>query len=122
MIWRRRRIQYFLIGQTSTFQISYAYNNSVLNARKSDIEQEYILCSKRIHSFWDDPVGDMLSYLYQSRPWAETIVVIAHNAKAFDLQIILYRAILLKWQAELIMKGLKIMYLRVEHLVFLDSV
>ena len=28
----------------------------------------------------------------------------------------------MKWQVELIMKGLKIMCMRVEHLVFLDSV
>jgi hypothetical protein len=58
-------------------------------------------------SFWDDPVGDMLGYLCESRPWAEKIVVIAHNAKAFDLHFILNRAVLLKWQVELIMNGLK---------------
>ena len=49
------------------------------------------------------------------------IVVIAHNAKAFDLHFILNRAFLMKWQVELIMNGLKIMCMRVEHLVFLDS-
>jgi len=48
--------------------------------------------------------------------------VIAHNAKAFDLHFILNRAILLKWQVELIMKGLQIMCMRVEQLVFLDSI
>jgi len=88
----------------------------------SDIEQDCSQCGKRIHSFWDDPVGDMLSYLCESRPWLEKIIVIAHNAKAFDLHFILNRVILLKWQMELIMNGMKIMCMRVEHLVFLDSV
>jgi hypothetical protein len=88
----------------------------------SDIEQVCIKCGKRTHSFWNAPVGDMLRYLSESRPWVEKIVVIDHNAKAFDLHFILNRAILLKWQVELIMNGLKIMCTRVEHLVFLDSV
>jgi hypothetical protein len=68
-------------------------------------------------------VGDILSYLCESRPWAEKIVVTAHNAKAFDLHFILNRAILMKWQVELIMNGLKIMCMRVcEYLVILDSI
>jgi hypothetical protein len=49
------------------------------------------------------------------------VVAIAHNAKAYDLHFILNRAILLKWQPELIMNG-KIMSMKVEHLHFLDSV
>ena len=48
--------------------------------------------------------------------------MIAHNAKTFDLHFILNEAILMKWQVELIMNGLKIMCMRVEHLVFLDRV
>ena len=64
----------------------------------------------------------MLSYLRESRAWAERIVVIAHNAKAFDLRFILNRAILIKWQVEHNMNGLKILCMREEHLVFLDSV
>jgi len=51
----------------------------------SDIEQDCIQCGKRIHSFWEGRVGDMLRYLCESRPWVEKIIVIAHNAKAFDL-------------------------------------
>jgi hypothetical protein len=31
---------------------------------------------KRKHSFWDDPVGDMLSYLYAPRRWANKVVAI----------------------------------------------
>ena len=79
----------------------------------SDIEQDCIQCGKRIHSFWEDPVRDMLSYLCESRPWVEKIVVIAHNAKAFDNPFILNRAILLKLQVEPIMIGLKILCMQV---------
>jgi hypothetical protein len=74
----------------------------------SGIEQDCVQCGKRIHSFWDDPVRDMLNYLCESRPWAEKMVVIANNAQAFDLQFILNRAILMKWEVELIMNGLKL--------------
>jgi len=77
---------------------------------------------QRKHSFWDVPVGDMLSYLCKPRPWANKVVAIAHNAKAFDLHFILNRAVMFKWKPELIMSGLKIMCMKMEHLVFLDSV
>jgi len=46
----------------------------------------------------------------------------AHIAKAFDRYFILNRAMLLEWKPENIMNGLKIMYMKMEHLVFLDSV
>ena len=41
---------------------------------------------------------------------------------AFVLHFILSKAILLKWKPEIIMNGLKIMCMKLEHLVFLDSV
>jgi len=83
---------------------------------------ECVRYGQRKHPFWDDPVGDMLTYLCKPRPSANKIVAIALNAKAFDLHFILNRAILLKWKPELIMSGLKIMCKKMEHLVFLDSV
>jgi hypothetical protein len=49
-------------------------------------------------------------------------MAIAHNAKAFDKQFILSRAIYLKWKPELIMNGLKIICMKAEHITFLDSV
>jgi len=84
--------------------------------------RDCVRCGWRKHSFWDDPVGELLSYLTEPRPWANKIVAIAHHAKAFDLHFILNRAILLKWKPELTMNGLKIMCMKMEHLVFLDSV
>jgi len=79
-------------------------------------------CGKRKHSFWDDPLGELLLYLHEVRPWADKIVAIPHNAKAFDFHFIPNRAIMLKWKPELIMSGLKIMCMEMEHLFFLDSV
>jgi len=86
------------------------------------VRRDYVQYGVRKHSFWDDPVGSMLSYLYEPRLWVNKFIAIAHNAKAFDLQFILNRAILSKWRPELIMNGLKIMCMKMEHLVFLDSV
>jgi len=87
-----------------------------------DIQQHFLQGGKRNHSFWDDPVGDLLSYLCEPRPWVSKIIAIAHNAKAFELHLILNRAIFLKWHPELFMNGLKIIFLKMENLVFLDSV
>ena len=77
---------------------------------------------QRKHSFWDDQVWELLLYQRQPRPWANRIVAIAHNAKAVDLHFLLNRAIMLKWKPELIMSELRIMCMKMEHLVFLDSV
>jgi hypothetical protein len=49
-------------------------------------------------------------------------VAITHNAKAFDLHFILNGAIKLNWKPELITNGLKIISMKMENLVFLDSV
>ena len=44
-----------------------------------------VRCGTKRLSFWQDPVGELLSYLTEPRPWANKIIAIAHNAKAFDL-------------------------------------
>jgi len=77
-------------------------------SRCDDVEDgDGVRCGKRKHSFWEDPVGDLLTYLTEPRPWANKIVAIGHNVKAFNLQFTLNRAILLKWKLELIMDGPK---------------
>jgi len=101
---------------------SCVYNSCSKCESIPDIDQDRIQCGKRKHTFWDDPFGDMLSYLCESRPWVERIKVIAHNAKDSVLHFILHRAILLKWKVELIMNSLKITCMRMEHLLFLDSI
>jgi hypothetical protein len=87
-----------------------------------DVEDYCKRCGKRKHSSWDDTVGDLLSYLCETRPWCNKVIAIAHNAKAFDLHFILNRAVILNWQQKLIMNGLKIMSMKVEQLTFIDRV
>jgi len=80
-----------------------------------------VQCGTRRLSFWQDAVGQLLSYLTEPRPWANKIIDSAYNAKAFDLHFILIRAILLKWKPDRNMKGLKIMCMKMEYLEFSDS-
>ena len=63
----------------------------------ADIDEDYELCGNRKHSFWDDPVGDLLSYICAHRLWFSKVVATAHNAKALDSQFILNRAIQMHW-------------------------
>ena len=75
---------------------------------QDDIEIDCVRCGRRRHSFYDDPVGDLLPYLCEPRPWCNRVLAKAHNAKAFDSQFILKRAILLKWNPQLILTVLKL--------------
>ena len=49
-------------------------------------------------------------------------MAIAHNAKAFDSQFIFKRAIFLKWNPQLILTGLKIISMKMQHIHFLASI
>jgi len=89
---------------------------------QDDYKQDCARCGKRQHSFFEDPVSDLLSYICEPRPWCKKVVAIAHNAKAFDVQIILERAIFLKWTPKLILNGLKIVSMKIHYIKFLDSV
>jgi len=89
---------------------------------QDDYSQDCARCGKREHSFFEDPVGDLLSYLIEPRPWCKRVVAIAHNAKAFDAQFILNRAIFHKWTPELILNGLKIVSKKIHNIQFMDSV
>ena len=81
-----------------------------------DCERDCEQCGIRKHSFWDDTLSDMLSYICEQRPWVNQVIAIAHNAKAFGLHFILNRAVLLKWRHELVMSGEKIIMMKVEHI------
>jgi len=50
-----------------------------------DVEMACDRCGRRRHSFYDDPLGDLLSYLCEPRPWYNKVVAIAHKAKALIL-------------------------------------
>ena len=82
----------------------------------------YERCGIRKHTIWDDPVGDILTYLCEPRTWIKQIIAIAHNAKPFELQFILSRAVLLKWRPERVMSRQKIILMKMEHLKFIDSI
>ena len=49
-----------------------------------DVDVDCEGCGKRRHAFWDEPVGDLLSYLCEPRSSVDKTVAIAHNAKGFD--------------------------------------
>jgi DNA polymerase III alpha subunit (gram-positive type) len=87
-----------------------------------NVDEDCTQGGKIKHLIWQDPVGDMLSYLCESRHWCKQIIAIAHNAKAFDLHFILNRAIFLKLRPELIMSGQNIMCMTMEHTEFIDSI
>jgi hypothetical protein len=74
---------------------------------QDDIDIDCERFGKRRHSPFDDLVGYLLSYLCEPRPWCNKVIAIAHNAKTFDSQFILRRAII-KWTPEHILMGLKI--------------
>ena len=61
---------------------------------KVDIDCER--CGKRWHSFWEDTVGDMVTYLCEPRRWANKIVAFAHNAIALHMNFILNRVTMMK--------------------------
>jgi hypothetical protein len=79
-------------------------------------------CGKRKHSFWTDPVGDLISNIFKFGSWADRVVCVAHNSKAYDLHFVLNRLVQMKMMPDLlIMNGQKIMCMRVENVTWLDS-
>ena len=65
---------------------------------------------------------DLITYLFEPTPWARKIIAIVHYAKAFDLHFILSTAVLLKWRLELVIRGKKIILMKMEHIKFIDSI
>ena len=76
-------------------------------AMQADIDMDCELCGRRRHSLWEDSVGDLLSHLCEPRQWCDRVIAIAHNARGFDAQFILDRAVVLKWTPKLILNGQK---------------
>ena len=121
MILKSLKIRILSNRQNCTFLTKYASNSIVHSVRCRLTNEDCERYGKRKHSFWDDPIGDLLSYLCEPRPWVSKVVAITHNAKAFDSLFILNRAIQMKWKPELILNGLKIVCMKIEHM-FIDSV
>ena len=78
-------------------------------------------CGKRVHVFWEDPIGKFIEYLWLSRPYADKIYVILHNSYGYDAEFLLRRFLELRWVLELIMDCTKIPSMRVENLISIDS-
>jgi len=80
-----------------------------------------VRCGKRKLSFWEEPVVDLIisSRTTHLGQWDRRY---SAQRQGVDLHFILNRAIILKWKPKIIMNGLKILCLKVEHLVLLDSV
>ena len=50
--------------------------------------------------FFEDTVGNLLTHLCEPRGWCDQVVALEQNARGFDAQFSLKRAILLKWKQE----------------------
>ena len=86
-----------------------------------DMSVEYEQCGKRIHVFWQEHVGKFIDYLRQSGPFANKFYVISQNCRGYDAQFLFRGFLELRWAAQLIMYGSKILNIVVENLQFLDS-
>jgi hypothetical protein len=63
---------------------------------EDDMDVDCGRCSKRKHSFWTDPVGELISHTFKSGSWADRVVCVAHNAKAYDIHFVLNRLVQMK--------------------------
>jgi hypothetical protein len=86
-----------------------------------DVNVDCEQCCKRVHWFWQDPLGKFIDYLRLSRSFADKVYVISHNSRGYDAQFLLRRFLELRWEPKLIMDGSKILSMVVEHFHFLDS-
>jgi len=81
------------ISETARVHVTCLQQFCTACEMQDDYSQDCARCGKRGHLSFEDPVGDLHSYLIEPRPWCKRVVAIAHNAKAFDAQFILNRAI-----------------------------
>jgi hypothetical protein len=62
-----------------------------------DVNVDCEQCGKRVHTFWQDPVGKFIDYLRLSRPFADKIYVILYNSRRYDAHFLLRRFLELRW-------------------------
>jgi len=86
-----------------------------------DLSIDFEQCGKRVHRFWQDPVGKFIDYLLLSRPFVGNVYVIPHNSRGYDAHFIRRSFLEQRWAPQLIMDGSKILSMVVEKLHFLDS-
>jgi hypothetical protein len=86
---------------------------------EDDMEVDCKQCGKRTHG--EDPIGKFIEYLRLSRPFADKVYVISFNSRGYDAQFLLRKFLELSWSPDSIMDGSKILSMKVEGLIFLDS-
>ena len=79
------------------------------------------VCGIRKWSFWERHVEEFTDYLCKPRNNIDKIVAIAHNAKSFDSQFLLNHTIKRKLTPNILFNGTKIICMRVQHFLFMDS-
>jgi len=89
-----------------------------------EVEDANVDCEhrrKRVHWFWQHPVGTFIDYLRLSRPFADKVYAISQTSRGYDAQIILRRVLEHIWESNFILDGSKILSMVVENLLFLYS-
>jgi len=82
MILKPLMIKTFPYRQTLHFPNLVCFQQFCTQCEMSpDLNEDCARCGKREHSFWDDPIGDLLSYLCELLPWVSNVVAIAHTRK-----------------------------------------
>ena len=69
----------------------------------------------------ENPVGNLIYYLLQSRPLADKFYVILYSPRGYNAQFLLRRFLELRWTPQFVMDGTKILRMVVK-LHFLNSV
>jgi G:T-mismatch repair DNA endonuclease (very short patch repair protein) len=101
-----------LIAHTVCFQCMY----------NDDIRSPCSLCGDRLHVFTKNPVGAFLKFITAPRKKFNRVIAVAHNAGSFDAILLLrYIITVLHLVPELIMRGAKILLMKLGHVHFKDS-
>jgi hypothetical protein len=69
-----------VMGLLSMYRTSYVLSRCSKRVNVDDVNVDCEQCGKRVHTFWQDPVGKFIDYFRQSRPFADKIYVISHNS------------------------------------------
>ena len=74
----------------------------------TNVEGDCQRCVKRNHSLWTHSVGELFPYVFKSRSWAERILTISCNDKAFELHFVLNLLVRMKLLPELLIMKVRI--------------
>ncbi|XP_054287996.1 uncharacterized protein LOC129003726 [Macrosteles quadrilineatus] len=81
-----------------------------------------IACKNRTRVFDSDPINQFMNYVMYVRKQFKNVCVIAHNGQGFDFQFLLkYLLEETKFTPELVMRGTKIILMKIDNVRFVDS-